>query len=88
MASTTAGVIADATTIATSGEKTEAQIQLTKELGEYVEAPWDIIGSYFRGSHLRQTVRHQLESYNDFVNKQIPRTIEMFNPVRIVNSSL
>ena len=71
--------------MASTGERTEAQIQLTKELGEYVEAPWDIIGSYFRGSHLRQTVRHQLESYNDFVNKQIPRTIEMFNPVRIVS---
>ena len=51
----------------------QQQHQLIQELGEYVEAPWDVIGSYFRGSHLRQTVRHQLESYNDFVNNQIPK---------------
>ena len=65
--------------------ETEKQNQLIQELGEYVEAPWDVIGSYFRGSHLRQTVRHQLESYNDFVNNQIPKTIEMFNPVHIAS---
>lgn len=56
---------------------------LKKELGQYVEAPWDIISSYFNGSHLKQTVRHQIESYNDFVGNQIPRTINMFNPVHI-----
>ena len=59
--------------------------QIKRELGEYVEAPWTIIGSYFRGQHLRQTVRHQIESYNDFVTYQIQRTINMFNPVRIVS---
>lgn len=32
--------------------------QIRRELGEYVEAPWTIIESYFRGQHLRQTVRH------------------------------
>jgi len=28
-------------------------------------------------------VRHQLESYNNFVNFQIQKTIDMFNPVQI-----
>jgi len=49
----------------------------------YVEQPWSVIESYFRGKHLKQLVRHQIESYNDFVTYQIPKTIDMFNPVII-----
>ena len=44
---------------------------------------WDIIESYFDGRHLTQCVRHQLESYNHFVNNEIQKTIDMFNPVTI-----
>jgi DNA-directed RNA polymerase II subunit RPB2 len=47
------------------------------------ELPWDIIGLYFENDHLKQLVRHQLESFNNFISEQIPRTIDMFNPVRI-----
>ena len=47
------------------------------------ETPWNIIKSYFEGKHLKQLVRHQLESYNDFVAYQIQKTISMFNPVNI-----
>ena len=47
------------------------------------ETPWNIIKSYFQGKHLKQLVRHQLESYNDFVAYQIQKTISMFNPVNI-----
>ena len=53
------------------------------DLKNYIEEPWDILGSYFEGKHLRQLVRHQIESYNDFVSYQIQRTISMFNPVNI-----
>jgi len=49
----------------------------------YIEAPWTIIESYFRDQHLERLVRHQLESYNNFVGYQIIKTIEMFNPVHI-----
>ena len=49
----------------------------------FIEAPWDIIESYFRGKHLSQMVRHHLESYNDLVTHQIPKTISMFNPVLV-----
>ena len=52
-------------------------------LGEYIEDPYTIIESYFRGQHLDRLVRHQVESYNHFINFQITRTIEMFNPVNI-----
>ena len=45
-------------------------------------SPWPAIEAYFRGRHLAQLVRHQVESYNDLVSVQKPRTISMFNPVR------
>ena len=47
------------------------------------EEPWVFIESYFKNHHLKQLIRHQLESYNYFVNTQIENTIEMFNPVNI-----
>ena len=49
----------------------------------YIEAPWTIIGSYFQDKHLDRLVRHQLESYNNFVGLQLPQTIDMFNEVHI-----
>ena len=53
------------------------------ESSPYIEDPWTIIESYFRDQHLDRLVRHQLESYNNFVGYQIIKTIEMFNPVHI-----
>lgn len=50
---------------------------------KYIEDPWTIIESYFKDQHLDRLVRHQLESYNNFVCYQIIKTIEMFNPVNI-----
>ena len=44
---------------------------------------WKVIESYFQGQHLERLVRHQIESYNNFINHQIKETIEMFNPVTI-----
>ena len=55
------------------------------ENDQFIETPWNIIESYFRGQHLDRLVRHQLESYNNFVGHQIIKTIEMFNPVHIVS---
>ena len=52
---------------------------------DYEETPWNIIGSYFNGQHLKRLVRHQIESYNDFINIQLERTIQMFNPVVIAS---
>ena len=53
------------------------------ENNPYIEDPWTIIESYFKDQHLDRLVRHQLESYNNFVGYQIIKTIEMFNPVHI-----
>jgi DNA-directed RNA polymerase II subunit RPB2 len=47
------------------------------------ETPWNFIENYFGGKYLELLVRHQLESYNTFVEYEIQKTIEMFNPVCI-----
>ena len=47
------------------------------------ETPWAIINLYFKKQYLERLVRHQIESYNYFINTQIINTIEMFNPVVI-----
>jgi len=52
---------------------------------QYIEIPWTIIETYFKGQHLDRLIRHQLESYNNFVSCQIQKTIDMFNPVRIAS---
>ena len=55
----------------------------SKPVPAHVHSPWPVIESYFKNRHLRQLVRHQVESYNNMVTCQIPKTIAMFNPVRI-----
>ena len=52
---------------------------------KYIEQPWTIIESYFSGQYLERLVRHQLESYNNLTSYQLNKTIEMFNPLRIVS---
>jgi DNA-directed RNA polymerase II subunit RPB2 len=64
--------------------KFDSKIQsVLDHLGNYVEEPYEIIESYFEGQHLDRLVRHQIESYNHFINYQIQKTIDMFNPVTI-----
>ena len=70
---------------ATKTDPSPANTESDWTTGAYTEAPWDIIGSYFQGQHLERLVRHQVESYNLFVNHQILQTIDMFNPVHIVS---
>ena len=52
-------------------------------LGDYIEEPYTIIESHFKGQYLERLVRHQIESFNNFINYQIQRTIQMFNPVSV-----
>ena len=56
-------------------------------INKYIETPWKILESYFSGEHLERLVRHQLESYNNFVSFQLFKTIDMFNPLRIVSEN-
>ena len=54
-----------------------------KDPVNYDNIPWSIIETYFKNKYLNRLVKHQLESYNYFVDTQIKKTIEMFNPVHI-----
>ena len=90
-------VVAAADTVATATENDTVNESYYKKIRNtlevvskthpipYIETPWTIIGAYFKNQHLKRLVRHQIESYNDFVNNQIQKTIEMFNPVLIAS---
>ena len=65
------------------GLENKIQEGILSELGNFIEEPYTIIESYFKGQELQRLVRHQIESYNQFVNYQIQRTIQMFNQVVI-----
>jgi len=60
---------------------------LLEHIGDYINEPFDILESYFDGKPLERLARHQLESYNNFVNYQMQRTIEMFNPITIMSDN-
>ena len=66
-------------------EEKEQHISVSNELLSHLdnEAPFQIIESYFRGKYLERLVRHQIESYNHFINFQLQKTIQMFNKVVI-----
>ena len=69
--------------IDTSSIKEKVKEAFDPSKDTYIEAPWTIIGSYFQDKHLDRLVRHQVESYNNFVGLQLPQTIDMFNEVHI-----
>ena len=77
--STAAAAAAAAAIPATAKESQKKKI----DVHNYTEEPWTVINSYFRGLHIKRLTEHQIESYNDFVNYQIQKTIAMFNPVHI-----
>jgi len=56
---------------------------MLKEDKKFKNISWKIIESYFKDKYLNRLVRHQIESYNYFVEKQLFDTIKMFNPVKI-----
>ena len=47
------------------------------------EPNWDIIKMYYKNGHLFKLVNHQIESYNNFINTQMRKTIDMFNPTMV-----
>ena len=84
---TTKPVIKDHDVETESSKKIRNTLDVIDKSGQipYIETPWTIIGAYFQNQHLKRLVRHQIESYNDFVNNQIQKTIEMFNPVLVAS---
>lgn len=73
-------------TVTVAAGKTSTEPREVNVLSSYIEEPWDIINTYFKDNHFKMMVRNQLESFDDFVNLQIHKTVNMFNPV-FINSS-
>ena len=46
---------------------------------------WLIIDNYFKTIN-KNLVSHQLDSFNIFIMKQIPKTIRQFNPIHIIKT--
>lgn len=42
---------------------------------------WDVIDTYFKDEHV--LVKHQLESFNNFISDGIPDVIKEYNPIKI-----
>ena len=45
-----------------------------------------LIDCYFAGRNGQQLVKHQIDSYNDFVSRKLDHIIDGFNPIDICNS--
>ena len=46
---------------------------------------WEIVDSYFKQLNSHQIVRHQVESFNDFMGNKIPIIVQQYNPINIFN---
>lgn len=47
------------------------------------EGVWDIVDAYFKPNKGQQLVKHQIESFNDFVLRKIEQIIDGFNPIEV-----
>jgi DNA-directed RNA polymerase II subunit RPB2 len=52
---------------------------------EFKEATWTVIEKYFRHQHDSQLIKHQIDTYNDFVLRKLEQVIEGFNTIEILH---
>lgn len=50
---------------------------------EFESGVWNVIEEYYKPSKGYQLVKHQLESFNDFILRKIEQIIDGFNPIEI-----
>lgn len=50
---------------------------------EFEQGVWDVVNEYYKPNKGYQLVKHQVESFNDFVLRKIEQIIEGFNPIEI-----
>ena len=55
---------------------------------EFDVSTWDVVDCYFSNNKGQQLVKHQIETYNDFVLRKIDQIIEGFNPILIQHQFL
>jgi DNA-directed RNA polymerase beta subunit len=50
---------------------------------EFEQGSWDVVGEYYKPNKGYQLVKHQIESFNDFILRKIEQIIDGFNPIEI-----
>jgi DNA-directed RNA polymerase beta subunit len=50
---------------------------------QFEGAVWNVIEEYYKPSKGYQLVKHQIESFNDFILRKVEQIIEGFNPIEI-----
>lgn len=63
-----------------------SQIMNTNTMNDFEATTWKVIESYFKINKGYQLVKHQLESFNDFVLRKLEHIIEGFNKIEIHHS--
>jgi DNA-directed RNA polymerase II subunit RPB2 len=64
-------------------EKAAVVAEKVAEVFDYDHDTWKIIDSYFAQNDHKQIMKHQLESFQQFIDCQLWQTVRQFNPVVI-----
>ena len=56
--------------------KVNRKMSLKQNHTNETQVDWKVIESYFQNKHLERMVRHQIESYDHFVNNQIKKQLK------------
>ena len=51
------------------------------DIPNWSQQSWEVIDSYFRNP--KQLLRHQIDSYNEFVRKGIVEIVRQFSPIQV-----
>jgi DNA-directed RNA polymerase beta subunit len=49
----------------------------------FEKAVWNVVDEYFKPDKGQQLIKHQIESFNDFVLRKIEQIIDGFNPIEV-----
>ncbi len=66
----------------------EYEVLVNMEQKRFEEVTWSIIRDYFLNGNGNQLVKHQIESYNDFLLRKLDQIIKGFNPIEIQHQYL
>lgn len=54
-----------------------------EQLNQFDDFTWDVIDKFFEYNRGYQLVKHQIESYNDFILRKLDQILDGFNPIEI-----
>ena len=71
-------------------DESDIKKKINESIGnfDYTNDTWDVIDLYFQQNNNKQLVKHQLDSYQQFIESQLKEIIQQFNPVTIYHDFL